>query len=295
MKWANYHTHSIFSDGEHTMESILKEAISQNMYAIGFSDHAPLDIDVNWCMDKWKLPNYTKEITSLKALYESKIQIYTGLEVDYIPNLISPISDWVLALQLDYTIGSVHFVDSFEDGTPWSIESTENAFRSGLHHIFKDDISLAVSRYYELIREMIYFATPTVIGHLDRIQKHNKFNVFFNENEDWYLNQVEKTLKVIADFGVILEVNTKTFYSGNQRMFNPGKNILKLAAKMDIPVTLSSDAHQATHLTSGFLPALKLLEEVGYTHISILIDGFWKRVPFSSQTGLVLNKLIGAW
>jgi histidinol-phosphatase (PHP family) len=66
--------------------------------------------------------NYTREIAQIKQEYAKKLQIYTGMEVDYVPGTIGPNNRFIKNLGLDYTIGSVHFVDRFPDDTPWEIE-----------------------------------------------------------------------------------------------------------------------------------------------------------------------------
>jgi histidinol-phosphatase (PHP family) len=50
------------------------------------------------------------------------------MEVDYIPGSIGPKSKAILDAKLDYTVGSVHFVDSFPDGRGWEIDGSHQVF-----------------------------------------------------------------------------------------------------------------------------------------------------------------------
>ena len=91
--WSNFHTHSNYCDGKSTLAEIMASAISKNMISLGFSSHAPLPFKSPWCMKTENLESYIYEINQLKKI--SPLQIYTGLEVDYIPGKISP-DDFIL-------------------------------------------------------------------------------------------------------------------------------------------------------------------------------------------------------
>ena len=40
MRFSNLHQHTTFSDGVHTMEEVVQEAIRRDFVSIGFSDHS---------------------------------------------------------------------------------------------------------------------------------------------------------------------------------------------------------------------------------------------------------------
>src|SRR5882724_10861807 len=109
--WLNFHTHSTYCDGKSTLEEIIVKAKGFQMGGVGFSSHAPLPFDCLWCMKQRQLSDYLNKIATLKTS-NPEIQIYSGLEVDYIPNIIGPAD---FSNVVDYTIGSIHFVDNFKD------------------------------------------------------------------------------------------------------------------------------------------------------------------------------------
>ena len=59
---------------------------------------------------------------------------------------------------------------------------------------------------------MVETECPDVVGHLDKIKMQNVNGKFFKEEEKWYQEAVIKTLKTIAEKGVIVEVNTRGVY-----------------------------------------------------------------------------------
>jgi histidinol-phosphatase (PHP family) len=163
--WSNFHTHTNYCDGKGSFTDFIN--INQTK-SLGFSSHAPLPFSAGWAMRTERLPDYVNELQKLKA-QEKSIELYTGLEVDYIPGIIAP-TDFN---ELDYTIGSIHFVDILPDGRPWEIDGPHTPFLEGLDIIFKNKPREAWGRYFELTREMIRQAPPTILGHLDKMKIQN--------------------------------------------------------------------------------------------------------------------------
>ena len=270
--WSNLHTHSSYCDGASSLKELIDSAISKNMISLGFSSHAPLPFHSPWCMKRENLTHYINEINQLKKS-TSQLQVYSGLEVDYIPGKISTDN---FKNQLDYTIGSIHFVESFHDGRGWEIDGTHASFSEGYEFIFKKDIRAVVTRYLELTREMVIRSCPTVIGHLDKIKIQNKYFPYFDESENWYQQEVKHTLDVIRESGAIVEVNTRGLYQKKSITTYPSPWILELICQQRIPITLSSDAHHPEDLIKQFPETAKLLLAIGFKKILILMDGTWK-------------------
>ena len=274
--WANFHTHSNYCDGKGPLKDYLEAAKKAGIGHIGFSSHAPVPFPCKWCMkaDAYRL--YLEEIESLKASFPG-LEIYKGLEIDFIPNIISPLD---FSSTLDYTIGSVHFVNSFE-GKHWEIDNTLEVFKEGLQKIFRDDVRAAISRYYELTREMILKTSPNILGHLDKIKIHNSQQTFFEESESWYRDEIDKTLRAVSQTNVIIEVNTRGIYKKKSPTTYPSPWILERMYELHIPITLNSDAHHPDDLTREFQPTAQLLKDIGFKNLSILKSGIWKEMPFT--------------
>jgi histidinol-phosphatase (PHP family) len=275
--WSNLHTHSHYCDGKGTLSEYVEAARNGGMVSIGFSSHAPIPgVSCKWTMKMERLPEYLREIEKLKTVSEG-IEIYKGLEIDFIPGKISP-NDY--RHTLDYTIGSVHFVDAYE-GTPWEIDGAHEGFRIGLNNIFRNDMRAALTRYYELTRQMVLQSPPDVVGHLDKIKIQNKPDTPFDESAPWYQEEIGKTLKVIQEAGVIVEVNTRGIYQKKSEHTYPSPWILERIHQMGIPVTLSSDAHHKDDLINQFQPTARLLTDIGFKRLSFFKGGTWNQLPFN--------------
>lgn len=287
MQLANFHAHSNFSDGEQSPEIYLQNAIRQGLKAYGFADHAPIPIDDFGAMTEDSLPAYLATIDQLRENFSDQIQVYKSLEVDYIPDVISVDSDHILAAQLDYTVGAVHYVDYLKNGLPWGFEGSIANFEKGLKEIFQGDIQACISRYYALIRQMVRQHCPDIIAHLDRIKKLNVDQRYFKETELWYRKEVIQTLELIATSGAIMEINTKGYYKGEIMETYPGKWVLEIAREMNIPLHLSSDAHHPDDITKGFNFATEILKSINIETVFILWNGRWKEVALEDRSAMV--------
>ncbi|MEJ7644411.1 MAG: histidinol-phosphatase [Chryseolinea sp.] len=273
--WTNFHMHSKYCDGKGELKDYVQQAIEWRMPSIGFSSHAPLNFPCSWCMKSDMLDSYLDELEFIKAS-TPELQIYKGLEIDFIPGVISA-DDF--RQKLDYTIGSIHFVDTFPDGRPWEIDGSHTTFLEGLEKIFHGNSRAAFTRYFELTRQMIDDACPTVVGHLDKIKIQNIENKFFHEDDAWYQEQLNLTIEKISTHGAIVEVNARGLYQGKSTSSYPSPWILKKLLNRNVAVTLSSDAHHPSDLINRFPELAKQLLDTGFTKLSILHDGSWK--PFS--------------
>jgi histidinol-phosphatase (PHP family) len=281
--WSNFHMHCNYCDGKAEMIEYVQQAKSMGMLSIGFSSHAPVNFPCLWCMKAEKFGVYLRSIETLKASFPA-IEIYKGLEVDFIPGIISAEN---FKKDLDYTIGSIHFVDRYPDGRPWEIDGIHVAFLDGLEKIFKNDIRAAVTRYFELTREMIETSCPTIIGHLDKIKIQNPLQKFFSEDEDWYQKEIKKTIDLIADRKVIVEVNTRGIYQKKSPTTYPSPWILELMQAKNVPVMINSDAHHPSDIINQFPETAALLMDIGYNSISVLHENKWKAFSFNKH-GILL-------
>ncbi len=282
MSWSNTHTHSSFCDGKYSLKKYVTQAIHLGMTSLGFSSHAPLPFPCDWCMKSESLLPYLSIIGQLKRQFKHEVELYAGLEVDYIPDHVSPTYFQKQEPQLDYTIGSIHYVDFFNNGTPWEVDGSFLTFQKGLKEIFNGNIKKAVSRYFALTREMIKNHTPTVLGHLDKIKIHNRYAPIFNEQELWYRREIESVLQSVKSAGVILEVNTRGIYTKKSPDPYPSGWILERIHKKGIPVTLNSDAHHPKDLIRLFPDTSKHLSNIGFANLKILKGGKWIDQPLTT-------------
>ena len=110
MQLSNYHSHCTFCDGRSTPEDFIKFAVAHGFRAYGFSSHSPLPFETFWNMSKDDMPEYLTEIERLKKKYSDRLEIYVGLEIDFLDESYNASIPYFRNLPLDYRIGSIHFL-----------------------------------------------------------------------------------------------------------------------------------------------------------------------------------------
>ena len=93
----NLHTHTSFTDGADTAETMVRAALERGFFSLGFSDHMP---DGWWRIPPETVAEYRAEALRLKEKYFGQIEIAVGAERDFSVPL--PHDGW------DYLIDSVH-------------------------------------------------------------------------------------------------------------------------------------------------------------------------------------------
>ena len=282
MLLTNYHSHTHFSDGNSKPSDYIDKAIEYGLVAYGFSCHAPVPFPCNWSIAPEMLKTYLSEIDSLKRQYKDKIEIYKSLEIDYFPGNPLALPSNHKALNLDYTIGSVHFVDNLKNGEAWNIDTSKRIFEDGMIEIFGGDGKKAVTKFYEITLEMLDVMQPDIIGHLDKIKMFNSGEKYFSENEQWYKDLVETVLQKIAKNNTIVEVNTRGIYRGKTTDYYPSTQILSRCKELNIPVMINTDCHKPEEVALGISEATNLLIELGYKTVRILLGYKWRDIEIQS-------------
>jgi len=278
MTWTNYHSHSKYSDGSDNLEKYVEQALANDVVAYGFSCHAPVTFPCAWTIAPDELQAYLAEIDVLKQKYKGKIELYKSLEIDYFPGNPLAQPENYKTLGLDYTIGSVHFIDNLKNGEAWNIDTSKRIFDEGMIEIFGGNGKLAVTKFYELTLEMIAVMNPTIIGHLDKIKMFNTGNTYFSEDEQWYKDLVETVLLNIVAAGSIVEVNTRGLYRGKTTDHYPSDYMLQRCLDLNIPVIINSDCHKPSQIIKGFPQATALLKSIGFKTQRVLLHDRWQDV-----------------
>ncbi len=273
MKLFNLHTHTHFCDGSDEPESYVKKAIELGFEFLGFSGHSPLPFENPFAIKPERIDDYGKEIKRLKEKYKDQIEIYLSLEFDYIPGILEDFTVYKNRLGLDYVLGSVHLVTNPEKEGLWFTDGPKyETYDEGLNNLFDGDIKKAVTAFYRQTNEMIVTQKPDIIGHFDKVKMHNK-DRYFKEDEKWYQDLIDEVLSLAKENNCILEVNTRGLYKKRSNTFFPGIDILKKIRALNIPVTISSDAHKPDDLPLYFLEAISSLKEIGFKEIMKFKNG----------------------
>ena len=113
----NYHSHSLYCDGRAGMEDFVRFALSEGFTSYGFSSHAPLPFSTAWTMEWDIMDDYLSEFHRLKEKYAGRIELYIGLEIDYLNKEPGIYSARYMGEDTSYDIKNQALLDRL-DGVP---------------------------------------------------------------------------------------------------------------------------------------------------------------------------------
>ncbi|HSW67369.1 MAG TPA: histidinol-phosphatase [Bacteroidales bacterium] len=280
MNLFNLHTHSNFCDGSSPPEDYVQVALEKGFSVLGFSSHAPLPFESKFALNHKNVDIYTQTIRSLSYKYAGQLEVYLSMEIDYIPGVIEDFGYWKARASLDYVIGGVHLLVTPGNEDLWFINGhNKNIFDEGLRTYFNGDIELALRTYFNQMNRMVAEQKPDVIAHIDKIKMHNQER-YFSVSDRWYLELLFETLEIVKTHGCIVEVNTRGIYKSRSKELYPNLTTLKRIKELEIPVTLSSDAHSPEELAKGYPHALDVIKSAGINELMVFSFGRWEAVRF---------------
>ena len=279
---SNFHTHCTFCDGKNTAEEMVIAAIEKGFTALGFSSHCihPLNpefykpYDSIWHIPSENIISYTQEIRRLKEKYACQIQIYLGFEAEYFDSqkygTSVPDKTKYAEFAPDYLIGAVHFINRGDEF--FSVDNKTDIVKEALTRFYSKpngeiDGRAAVCDYFAAEREMLLKGNFDILAHPDLIRIRNTTLNFFSEEESWYKDELRATAKVIANSGVITEINTGAIARGNMDDTYPSQHFLELLHNYGVPVCINSDAHTTGNLDAAFDRAAEKARRAGYKEL----------------------------
>jgi len=242
-----------------SIDDYIQRAIELGIDIYGFSEHAPMDFDEGYRLAFDEMEAYAHDILTAREKYKNDIEILLGYEVDWLPGHMD---DRVLNANVDYLIGSVHFIDK------WSFDNPE--FIGG----WKDrDIDEIWQAYFEATETMAQSGKFDIVGHFDLIKVFK-----YLPKQDVRL-LAKNALKAIKQSGMVLELNAAGLRKPVEEIY-PSKVLLEEAYALGIPITFGSDAHAPDQIGYGYDQVVALAQEVGYDKAVTFKDRDRKMIKF---------------
>ena len=238
------HNHTpLCNHAEGSISEYVEAAIKNGVRYFGFSDHAPMDFDPKYRMKFDEMKSYEADVLSAKEIYKDEIEILLGYEVDY---LKGHMDERVLNADVDYLIGSAHFIDEWGFDNPEFIGKYEN-----------QDIDEIWRKYFNAVEEMAKSGLFDIVGHLDLI----KVFKFLPKGD---INAIAKNaLLAIKNADMALELNVAGYRKPIAEAY-PSMPLLKAAFELGIPITFASDAHKPEQVGMFSDEIVKMAKDAGY-------------------------------
>ncbi len=250
-KLIDHHLHtSRCGHAEGRLDEYARVAEEKGLAGIGFSDHFPLlhARDATLTMGIEELPAYVQEVRELREAFP-RLCVKLGIEVDYLPETVDLLGEYLHSYPFDYVMGSVHFIDGWGFDDPRNLEGYRGR-----------DLFSLWKRYFELVGDAAESGFFDLLAHPDLIKKFG-----FRPRSD-VSRLYEECLDRVAAAGTVVEVSTAGLRKPVKEIY-PGEEFLHMCLERGIGVALGSDAHRPEEVGYGFGEAVGLLRQVGYREV----------------------------
>ena len=239
---SNYHTHTVYCDGNDTPEALVLEAIRLGCPSIGFSGHSVTEFDQSYCMSREKTEEYKREVRALKEKYRGQIEILLGVEQDYYSE--EPTDEY------DYVIGSVHYI--LKDGVYLTVDWTREQQEEDVKIYYGGDFYAYAEDYYKIVADIYRKTKCDIVGHFDLITKFNQDDALFDTKDERYRNAALAAVRALLKTPAAFEINTGAIARGLRTEPYPAKFILDEIYREGGEVLITSDCHAKENLLFGF-------------------------------------------
>lgn len=249
----SYHTHTTYSDGKDTAENMIKKAAAMGWSEIGISDHlivhknfskspsykfinARTDIkmyhDSFAGLDEYFL-QYKKTVKQIAADYPLKV--YVGAEVDFFdyPEWLEDFEKFRKRTGLDYYISGNHYLVT-EDNYIIEPDDINNQITG------EAEQKELISKHFKCIKMAVESGLFAFLAHIDYMRRVKLCHEYA------FTDEKISILKSLSAQKMPMEVSSKGIRKDGRCY--PDSLILSEAAKLNIQLIISDDAHSVDEL-----------------------------------------------
>ena len=271
--WTSFHGgHSAYADGRGTVAQIADAAVQRGFRAFGFSEHFVTPKHNEFSPDgrvvdhgsHW-IDDYVTEVQAAKARHAAQLDIFLGIEIEYLRDFQSWTCAALARWPFDYVVGSVHYVryGDLDICIDWDQARIDEALRrAGSAEQLQLD-------YYEHVLELLDWHVA-VIGHLDLVK------MLLSPAEQiptsGIRSKVQSILETMRDRGVAMDVNARGLIKPCRSIY-PADWILAEAQRIGVCVTLGDDSHGPEEVGCRLDQAVTALRRSGFRNMALVRPG----------------------
>ncbi len=236
-------------------EAYREVADERGISELGVSEHIhrfsqSLDI---WQHPVWR-ENAVDDIYAYCEFVREQTDLRLGIEMDFIPGREDKTANMLEQLDLDYVVGSVHFVGNFAVD-----DDSYDIWQSGRS---ADEIW---RRYFDMLGEAAGSGLFDILAHPDLVKMWGGDRP---KPEGDLRRFYERAIEGIAESGVAIEVSTAGLRKPTGEIY-PAPAMLEMCLEVGAPIALSSDAHVPGDVGHGYAAAQELLESMGVSELCL--------------------------
>ena len=257
MYYIDYHTHTRLSpDGEAPLADMAEAAIQAGLSELCVTDHYDLvDLDGNPTPSPCDWEPALEQWREAEERYRGRLTIRLGIEFGSANRDADRARETLDLPELDFVIGSLHNLTPEKGGGDFYFVnySAPEVCYDCLDDYFAQMLVLAPLSDYDALGHLIYPLRYMCMRDGQAVSL------------DRYREQIREILRVVAQTGHAIEVNT---YNG--RTIGDWKPVLDIYREVGGElITVGSDAHQTKNVGKGTAEAYELLAAAGFRYVTL--------------------------
>jgi histidinol-phosphatase (PHP family) len=239
---------------EENVERYLEASREAGIEELGVSEHVYRFTEA---LDVWDHAFWHENARDDLAAYCDFVRstpLRLGIEMDFIAGREDRIANLLDGYELDYVIGSVHFIA--EGGI-------DHAGYDVWEHL--GDPDRVWSRYFETLAEAARSGLFDILAHPDLVKIWGSARPRPTRDPRFHY---EPAVEAIAESGIAVEVSTAGLRKPVGELY-PSPAFVEMCVDAGAPFSLSSDAHVPEHLGYEYEPTVKSMGDWGIREVAV--------------------------
>ncbi|MFF2093960.1 histidinol phosphate phosphatase domain-containing protein [Paenibacillus sp. NPDC058174] len=214
-------------------------------------DNSELGRLQRYWLEQVRIGSIEDYLSAVRRTQKKGYPISLGVEADFFPGGEAELKVLLDQYELDYVIGSVHFIDG------WGFDNPE------LQHLFGQKNLLELYAYgFEHVKQAARSGLFDIIAHLDNLKVFN-----YRPDEVNMLELYDDVAKTLKESDIASEINTGLAYRYPVKEMCPSPAFLNKLYEHGVPITFGSDSHFPDDIGMMLEEAAQLARDTGYKEI----------------------------
>ncbi|WP_256760874.1 histidinol-phosphatase HisJ family protein [Cohnella sp. WQ 127256] len=213
--------------------------------------------------DRVRIGSIDDFLKAARNMQAKGFPLSVGVEADYFPGGEAELKSLLDKYELDYVIGSVHFLDG------WGFDNPE------VKDIYESKDLVNLYKYhFEHVKDAANSGLFDMIAHLDNLKVFN-----YRPDEQDLIEMYDDVAATLKKANVASEINTGLAYRYPVKEMCPSPTFLSKLYEHGVPITLSSDSHFPDDIGTLLDEAMELAKQTGYKEIVYFEKGKRISIP----------------
>ena len=262
MKWMDLHMHMEASeDSDASIGAMCAAAVKQGLSAIAVTDHVEMTLFRENGYDKTAEASWSAA-EQAAVDWRGKLKVIRGIELGQ-PLYDLPTAEAVLAAHpYDFILGAQHKLGSHEDDIDYYFYDYD-----------KHDVREAMDLYFDAVHKLVAWGKFHSLAHLTYPFRYIPIGKSPKGYGLWQ-DKIDCILRLLAEKGLALEINTSGLRNPNLRCTHPDLPIVRRFRELGGErITVGADAHRPEDVGAHIREGLKIAMEAGFQYTAAYLGG----------------------